>query len=66
MLMEEKPSQTKVTLKGNVLKKYFPENTTPKEMEETIIKLLENWQKKTLKEKVNVKKTNENIIQLSR
>jgi ParB family chromosome partitioning protein len=66
MLMEEKPSQTKVTLRGNVLKKYFPENTTPKEMEETIIKLLENWQKKTLKEKANVKKTTDNIIQLSR
>jgi len=66
MLMEEKPSQTKVTLRGNVLKKYFPENTTPKEMENTIIKLLENWQKKTLKEKTNVKKTTDNIIQLSR
>lgn len=66
MLMEEKPSQTKVTLKGNVLKKYFPENTTPKEMEETIIKLLENWQKKTLREKADVKKTTDNIIQLSR
>lgn len=42
IMMEEKGNQ-KETLKINTskLKKYFPKNTTPKQMEETIIKLLE-------------------------
>ena len=41
-MTEEKGNQ-KETLKINTskLKKYFPKNTTPKQMEETIIKLLE-------------------------
>ena len=33
------------TLKGDTLRKYFPASYTPKRMEETIIKLLEQWQK---------------------
>lgn len=36
----------KVTLKNDVLKKYFPKSYTPKQMQDTIIKLLEAWQKK--------------------
>ena len=42
IMMEEKGNQ-KETLKINTsrLKKYFPKNTTPKQMEETIIRLLE-------------------------
>lgn len=39
-----------VTLKTDVLHKYFPKNTTPKQMEETIIKLLEQWMKKKQRE----------------
>lgn len=66
LLMEEKPSQTKVTLRGNILKKYFPENMTPKEMEDTIIKLLDGWQKKTLKAQQHTKETQNNIIELTR
>ena len=31
---------------GDVLKKYFPKSYSPKEMENTIIKLLEQWQNK--------------------
>ena len=34
-----------LTLKGDTLRKYFPASYTPKRMEETIIKLLEQWQK---------------------
>ena len=42
-IMTEKKGNQKETLKINTskLKKYFPKNTTPKQMEETIIKLLE-------------------------
>ena len=42
-IMTEEKSNQKETLKINTskLKKYFPKNTTPKQMEETIIKLLE-------------------------
>ena len=47
ILSEEKKSELdRVTLKNDVLKKYFPKSYTPKQMEETIIKLLDQWQKK--------------------
>ena len=32
--------------KNEVLRKYFPKSYTPKQMQDTIIKLLEQWQKK--------------------
>ena len=35
-----------VTIKNDVLRKYFPKSYTPRQMEETILKLLEQWQKK--------------------
>ena len=43
---EKNADLDKVTLKEDVLKKYFPKSYTPKQMEDTIIKLLEQWQKK--------------------
>ncbi len=47
ILSEEKKSELdRVTLKNDVLKKYFPKSYTPKQMEDTIIKLLDQWQKK--------------------
>ena len=46
----KKPDLTHVTLKTDVLRKYFPKSYTPKQMEETIIKLLEQWQKKKKRE----------------
>ena len=35
-----------VTLKNDVLRKYFPKSYTPKQMEDTIIRLLEQWQRR--------------------
>ncbi|MGN0265501.1 MAG: ParB/RepB/Spo0J family partition protein [Oliverpabstia sp.] len=35
-----------VTIKNDVLRKYFPKSYTPKQMENTIIRLLEQWQRK--------------------
>ena len=45
IMSEEKKETERVTLKGDTLRKYFPASYTPKRMEETIIKLLEQWQK---------------------
>ena len=44
---EEKKSELDtMTIKNDTLRKYFPRSYTPKQMEDTIIKLLEQWQKK--------------------
>ena len=45
IMSEEKKEAERVTLKGDTLRKYFPASYTPKRMEETIIKLLEQWKK---------------------
>ena len=51
IMSEEKKSDVdKVTIKNDVLKKYFPKNYTPKQMEDTIVKLLDQWQKKRMRE----------------
>ena len=49
-MSEEKKEAERVTLKGDTLRKYFPASYTPKRMEETIIKLLEQWQKRRKRE----------------
>lgn len=46
MSEEKKSSLDKVTFSSDTLRKYFPRSYTPKKMEETIIKLLEQWQRK--------------------
>ncbi len=46
IMSEEKKEVERVTLKGDTLRKYFPASYTPKRMEETIIRLLEQWQKR--------------------
>ena len=47
-IMSEKKKEEvdHVTLKGDVLRKYFPKSYTPLQMQDTIIRLLEAWQKK--------------------
>ena len=46
MSEEKKGEPDRVTLTGDKIKKYFPKNYTPQQMEATIIKLLEGWHKK--------------------
>ena len=46
ILSEEKKEVDRITLTTTTLSKYFPKSYTPKKMEETIIKLLEQWQRK--------------------
>ena len=43
---EKKDELDKVVIKNDTLRKYFPRSYTPKQMEDTIIKLLEQWQSK--------------------
>jgi ParB family chromosome partitioning protein len=50
IMTEEKKEEEKITLHGDRLKKYFPKSYTPKQMEDTIFKLLEQWQKKRQRE----------------
>ena len=52
MLEEEKRREhVKLSLPKEVIKKYFPEEYTPKQMEEKILGLLDQWQKKNRERK---------------
>ena len=46
MSEEKKDELDRITLKSDILRKYFPRSYTPLQMQQTIIKLLEQWQKK--------------------
>lgn len=46
MMEQKKPENWNLTLPMDKIKRYFPRSYTPQRMEETIIKLLENWMKK--------------------
>ena len=50
MSEEKKDELDRITIKSDVLRKYFPRSYTPIQMEQTIIKLLEQWQKKRQRE----------------
>lgn len=46
MSEEKKPEKYDLTISGDKLQKYFPRSYTPRQMEDTILKLLEGWQRK--------------------
>ena len=46
MMEQKKPEKNDITLSGEKLRKYFPRSYTPFQIENTIFKLLEAWQKK--------------------
>ena len=48
---EKKGELDKVVIKNDTLRKYFPRSYTPKQMEDTIIKLLDQWQRKQQRQK---------------
>ena len=50
IMSEERKEVDRITLTTTTLSKYFPKSYTPKKMEETIIKLLEQWQRKRQRE----------------
>ena len=43
---EKKADMDRVTLTGDTLRKYFPKSYTPRQMEQTILKLLESWHRR--------------------
>ena len=49
MTEEKKPPKEDLTIPGETLRKYFPRSFTPRQMEDTIIKLLASWSKKRQK-----------------
>jgi len=51
IMQEQKPEKLKITLDDAKLKKYFPKHYTKQQMEDTIIKLLEGWQRKRQQDK---------------
>lgn len=46
IMQEQKHMKIKITLKEDKLSKYFPKSYTPKQIEDTIMKLIENWARK--------------------
>ena len=46
VLAEEKPKERKVTIKGEKISRYFPENYSSGDIEDVIIRLLEEWHRK--------------------
>lgn len=50
IMTEEKPIEDKLVLKGDVLAKYFPRTYTPLQKQKIIVKLLEDWHKRQLRQ----------------
>ena len=50
IMTEEKPIEEKLVLKGDVLAKYFPKTYTPSQKQKIIVKLLEDWHKRQLRQ----------------
>ena len=50
MSEEKKPEKNDLTIKADKLQKYFPKSYTPQQMEQVIIRLLDGWQKKRLRD----------------
>lgn len=51
IMQEQKPEKIKITLAGDKVKKYFPEDYTEKQIEDVMIKLLDDWYKKRQRKK---------------
>ena len=51
IMTEEKETDAKLVLKGHTIKKYFPKEYTPMQMQQVITKLLENWYRKRTQDK---------------
>lgn len=50
IMTEEKPIEDKLVLKGDVLAKYFPRTYTPSQKQKIIVRLLEDWHKRQLRQ----------------
>ncbi|MCK9480022.1 MAG: ParB/RepB/Spo0J family partition protein [Firmicutes bacterium] len=50
IMQEQKPEKVKITFKEDKLRKYFPKHYSAKQMEDTLLKLLEDWHRKKQRE----------------
>ena len=50
MSEQKKPERDDITLKSETIRKYFPRSYTPRQIEETIIRLLESWMRQRQKQ----------------
>ncbi|MCK9479974.1 MAG: ParB/RepB/Spo0J family partition protein [Firmicutes bacterium] len=50
IMQEQKPKKVKITFKEDKLRKYFPKHYSAKQMEDTLLKLLEDWHRKKQRE----------------
>ena len=50
IMQEQKPEKVKITFKEDKLRKYFPKHYSTKQMEDTLLKLLEDWYRKKQRE----------------
>ena len=50
MSEQKKPEHDDITLKSDTIRKYFPRSYTPRQIEDTIIRLLEAWQRNRKKQ----------------
>ena len=50
IMREEKPLERKVTIRDDRLKRFFPKNYTPQQIEDVIMKLLEGWYRRRQQE----------------
>ena len=50
MSEQKKPERDDITLKSDTIRKYFPRSYTPRQIEDTIIRLLEAWQRNRKKQ----------------
>jgi ParB family chromosome partitioning protein len=50
MSEQKKDDMTTITISHDVLRKYFPKSYTPQQMQDVIVKLLDQWQKKRNRE----------------
>ena len=50
IMREEKPLERKVTIRDDRLKRFFPKNSTPQQIEDVIMKLLEGWYRRRQQE----------------
>ena len=51
IMRTEKPEKLKISFDGDRIKKYFPQNYSKKQIEDAVIKIIENWHRQQMKKR---------------
>jgi len=51
IMRTEKPERIKISFDGDRIKKYFPQNYSKKQIEDAVIKIIENWHRQQMKKR---------------